>query len=369
MPSITIVLGAGFSQSLGIPGTRQISELVERKLENRHGKEFRDLRDRLHERFGDSYNFEVLAAALEACEPFGKPNMIAEPYASVLPQIAALRDGVTVERARDMYEILMGEIIAATSTDWTHAIAQDRCKQIAKCFDAFENRCDAVEIATLNYDQGAETFHRDYVDGFVGDGERQYFDTATFLTGKARTRIGHLHGCIAYGIEEAPKRFVKVTGPLEPRRVQLWTPRLDGSNWTGVITGSDKPGKLAMPPYNVYFAWLADQLLKNSQLLIIGYGIGDYHLNVWFSMALRFQAKQEIRCVIIDCFDPKPGQFPASASLYAYATGEDSILSADEQAKVQFKDGIAQSGGAMLIHTGFPLTDAQLDEVVRFMSS
>lgn len=367
MSSLTVVLGAGFSQSLGIPGTRRITQIIDEKLAHRHGERYSALRDRLMDRFQNKYNFEVLAAALEACEPFGKPSILAEPYASVLPHVAVLRDDLNVEIARDMYEVVMGEIVSAVSVDWARTIASDRRVQIQKCFDCIEKPHEAVEIATLDYDLGAETFHEGYVDGFVGKGDRQYFDVATFLSKEVRTRIGHVHGCIAYGIEEAPKKFVKVTGPLEPRRVQLWTPRNDGSFWSGLITGSDKPGKLAMPPYSVYFAWLGDQLLKSNRLLIIGYGIGDYHLNVWLTTALRFHARRDIRCVIVDHFNPTSGEFPDSVGLYAYANGKESILTPEEKTAIEFKDGMARSAGAMLVHTGFPLTDGQLEEVARFL--
>ena len=160
-----------------------------------------------------------------------------------------------------------------------------------------------------------------------------------------------------------------MTGSLQPRRVALWVQRTDGTFWSGVITGNDKPGKLAMPPYSVYFPWLADKLLRSTRLLIIGYGIGDYHLNVSLLTALRFHAKRDIRCVIVDCFDPDSGNLPDSLGLYAYATGKDSALTPEEQKAIQFKDGTARSEGAMLVHTGFPLTDTQLDEVGGFLSS
>lgn len=84
MSSITLVLGAGFSQALGIPGTLEITDRIDLLLDQHFVVQYRQLRDRLVGKFGARYNFEVLAAALEACEAFGKPNMFAEPYASVM---------------------------------------------------------------------------------------------------------------------------------------------------------------------------------------------------------------------------------------------------------------------------------------------
>jgi hypothetical protein len=363
--SITLVLGAGFSQALGIPGTREITDRVDTRLEAIFTGRFQPLRDRLRAKFHDSYNFEVLAAALEACEPFGAPHVLAPPYPSVLPEIATLQRDLNVDLARALYETLMGEMVQAVSDDWRGSLDGVRRKQIHLFFESIRGQHDRVEIATLNYDLGAEDFQTDYTDGFVGDGEHQYFESSAFMNPQSRVRIGHLHGCIAYGFEEAPRRFVKIAGKLEPRRVMLWTPRTDGSLYTGMITGSDKPNKLVLPPYSVYYAWLADQLLRTDRLVVIGYGVADVHVNAWLTTAL--QHNPGLRCVIVDYIAEGITIPQMPYGLYAYASGAVGMPSAEEWKALQFDDGIARDDRAMLVRTGFPLSDSQLAAVLAFL--
>lgn len=367
MPAITIVLGAGFSQALGIPGTQEITDRVDSSLDGHFGGQYRQLRDRLAAKFGARYNFEVLAAALEACEPFGKPHAWAQPYASALPEVAVLREDVSVEFSRALYESLMGEIVSAVSMDWKASLEGTKAERIRAFFDALSRQYDRLEIATLNYDLGAESFQHDFTDGFVGDGERQYFESSAFMNPKSGTRIGHIHGSIAYGFEEAPRRFVKVSGVLEPRRVMLWTPTTEGHLYSGMITGSDKPAKLVLPPYSVYYAWLADQMLRTDRLIIIGYGMADPHVSAWLATAL--QHNPDLRCVIIDMIGEQITEPPMSFALYRYAVGEPGMPSTEQWKSETFADGIARNERAMLVRTGFPLCDTQLAQMIDFLKT
>ena len=230
----------------------------------------------------------------------------------------------------------------AASIDWRSALPDPERQRIQLVFDRRARQYDKVGIATLNYDLGAEAFQSHYTDGFSGDGAYQYFSPAKFLKHDTGVRIGHLRGSIAYGILEAPPTLVKINGLLDPRRVPLWMPLKDGSLYAGVITGHDKPNKLLMQPYSVYFAWFAEQLLHSNRLLVIGYGVGDVHLNVWLMTAVRHHAMEDLRCVIVDHFDPLSDETPRIMYLYAYATGRETPLTAEQRRAMAFDRGIAR---------------------------
>lgn len=62
---------------------------------------WRSVRDERNAFWHPDHNFEVLVAALEACEPFGAPHLLAPPYPRVLPETATLRGYLNVFPKRD----------------------------------------------------------------------------------------------------------------------------------------------------------------------------------------------------------------------------------------------------------------------------
>lgn len=364
-PRLTVLLGAGFSQSLKVPGTKEVGKAIDDALSTKFGSGYVDLRQRLKARFGKAYNFEIVAAALEACEPYGGPGYIpGSTYLAVQPDIAELRAGLDLKFARDMYELLMFVLVQQISIDWELlAPAQD----VARVSDLFRTLGDdhRLDIATLNYDDIVETLVPDLNDGFEGTSDKQSFSSAKFLADDQFPKIAHLHGSLRYGVSKAG-RFEKNTGDLSPRRTPLWHPRADGSFYVGMVTGTDKPQKMILPPYSVYFMWLGQRLLTSPRMIVCGYGVGDVHVNVWLANAARHHGG-DYRMVIVDFF--KEDKVPEKIrGLFAYAAGfESGVLDQSVGSSLKFVDGIATLNGAMLVRAGLPLSATQMKTVSEFI--
>ena len=204
------------------------------------------------------------------------------------------------------------------------------------------------------------------MDGFEGTEQYQQFNSAVFLRNDDAPRIAHVHGAITYGITEGPKTFVKNIGELKPRRVPLWTPRLDGSLWTAIVTGADKPNKLVLPPYAFYYAWLANALLDSPKIMVIGYGVGDVHIKAWLAYAAAHHRGSDFRMVIVSKFTTMP---PRNVfEIFAFAAGfEGDPYDEPALQGLNFADGITTFGGAMLVNTGMPLAAPQLAKVLAFL--
>lgn len=367
---VMVLLGAGFSQTLGIACTAKIGHEIDDALaRGRCAAVYIPLRDRLIARFQTAYNFEVLMAALEACIVYGRPGFLpgSPEYRSVIPEIATMRPDITAHAAAQMYEIAMEIIAREVGMDWrSTATSKDRYR-LRTFFDALRSRW-RLSVATLNYDDGAEEFIPDAVDGFVGKGDLQAFDSRAFLADDSRPRIAHVHGSLAFGITELSKQFVKNVGPPRTRREMMWTERLDGIIWSAVVTGAEKPNKLVLQPYSIYYAWLTNEMLRTPRTVIVGYGMGDLHINAWLVNVALHHDGPDYRLVIIDKFtrDTLPEHLTdifAMAAGYANRVDAGSALSA-----LRFEDDVATHGSAMIIRSGLPLTDRQLNRMLLFLA-
>lgn len=365
MEHVTLLLGAGFSQSLGIPGTQAISELVDGEL-TRFGSPFIELRERLKARFECDYNFEALAAALEVCGAYEAPSYLpTPPYRSVIPDVAVLSHGLNPKLTSEMYEVLMQVVMRSVTVDWKASIDGTVLGDIQRTIDGLRG-IFTLNIATLNYDQGVENFVPDAIDGFTGDDDLLDFYPGFFL-GKPGNKIGHLHGSSLFAFPEARYGIMKMRDLERFRRHRLWTRRLDASYYSAVITGASKPEKLTMPPYNFYYNWLANELLRSPRLLVVGYGAADPHINVWLAHAAQLHGN-EFRSVFIDKFE----LIPPAPLLRLIGISEG--FSSEREAQptfdgITFNNGVAQLKRSLVISTGLPLTSDQSNAVLTFLTS
>ncbi len=208
MESVTVLLGAGFSQALAILGTAAISEIVDDELKP-FGRPFIALKQRLATRFGQKYNFEVLAAALEVCGAYEPPSfMPTPPYHSVIPDVAALRNGLDSKITSIMYEHLMQLVMKAVTVDWRASIDNEVVTRVEDTVDRLRSTF-VLDIATLNYDQGAEHFVPDAIDGFSGSDGPLEFDPRIFLH-EGASKIAHLHGSSLFAFPETRNIIMKM---------------------------------------------------------------------------------------------------------------------------------------------------------------
>jgi hypothetical protein len=368
-PGVTLLLGAGFSQGLGIAGTAALSSCIDAVLlAGAHASAYEALKARLETRFGTRYNFEILVAALESCRVFGRPSPLpgAPDYASVIPEIADLRNDLSVDAADAMFQVAMGIIDAEIGKNFTSRLSAAQCTQMIAFFNALRGKWQ-LNVGTLNYDHGVEMFVPDIFDGFVGSGNPQQFDSTQFMLPDGRPRIAHIHGDLQFGITQGEKRFVKYSaGRSGPRQDLMWTSRLDGIVWSGFIAGGDKADKIVLQPYSIYYAWLARVLLDSPRMVVVGYGVGDLHINAWLANAALHHQRSEYRAVFIDRF--AGGSLPQHLlQMAAIAAGIGNRGSAPEFDGLSWTDDIAVYGPVMIIRSGIPLNDSQRKRMMEHL--
>jgi hypothetical protein len=370
-PGITLLLGAGFSQGLGITGTAALGTRIDGELSaGPHAVKYLALKARLQARFGAKYNFEVLVAALESCRVFGPISLLpgAPPYASVIPEIAELRSDLPVDAADRMFETSMSIINDEIGMDFVSALTPEAKEAMDAFFRGLYEKWQ-LNVATLNYDHAVETFVPDIFDGFVGDGDVQQFESWQFMRRDGRPRIAHIHGDLQFGITQGEKHFIKHAAPRTGMRWDMmWAPRLDGVIWTTLIAGGDKADKIVLQPYSVYYAWLGHVLLDSPRIVVIGYGVGDLHINAWLTNAALHHQGPEFKAVFIDRFDGDnlPKHLLGVAAIAA-GIGESVDGAAKELGSLDWHDDIAVHGPMMVIRSGIPLSEHQRTSIMKHL--
>lgn len=161
-------------------------------------------------------------------------------------------------------------------------------------------RADCVtRIYTTNYDDFILQSSPDLFTGFpeatVAAGVRR-FDGREFWAGARRDCVFHLHGGVHLGFHngdpgsrigdlfwyddrEEAKRNASYMGSGQRR--------LDGSqvHRSAIVTGLDKLSRLQGAPMSYYYASFARDALAADVIYIVGYGLGDVHLNNWLHEA------------------------------------------------------------------------------------
>lgn len=161
-------------------------------------------------------------------------------------------------------------------------------------------RADCVtRIYTTNYDdfilQSCPDLFTGFPEATVTAGVRR-FDGREFWAGAARDCVFHLHGGVHLGFHDGdPSSRI---GDLfwyddreEAKRNSSYMGsgqrRLDGSqvHRSAIVTGLDKLSRLQSAPMSYYYASLARDALAADVIYIVGYGLGDVHLNNWLHEA------------------------------------------------------------------------------------
>lgn len=172
-----------------------------------------------------------------------------------------------------------------------------------------------LDIFNLNYDTWIEQSLDSYVDGFIDIPKYNFqrFDINKFLNTQNDNIIAHLHGQIKF----APPNWKIITdktntlcSPDENKYINIYpkntlykyknyedannrrnniiysSPQQNQSGENifnaNIITGLLKTDKILQTPFDVYYHKFLDSLTKNHNLLIIGYGFSDLHINKAF---------------------------------------------------------------------------------------
>lgn len=157
-----------------------------------------------------------------------------------------------------------------------------------------------LDIFSLNYDTWLEQIFDEYNDGFIDTNSKSQFlqfKPNKVLDSNHHINIHHMHGQIDFrsiGILENTKemfddyqlnRIYKIKNVNKTKR-KLNSACSDNTTQAGdhlkncpIITGKMKIEKTIFPPLDAYRTNFNNCIVKNSNLLIIGYGFADYYID------------------------------------------------------------------------------------------
>lgn len=332
-PRLTVLVAAGGSVELGVPGNQDLLEVAIRAIQqspaevsNECPVPLRTVVDQLLRRckdyYGNGYNFEHLLHVLEALatlqnslqrhapsiEKAVEPMLVGDPHRDIA---CALDPYFPASAQQALILGLHAKMSEASAAARAHG-SWSRYQSFWRALDAEFDLC----VATLNYDSLiAQALNA----GGQDQGFEQIPGEATWRFNERmlveNPRLMHLHGSIHFGDREYgsdPNRFA-----YEDERSDLyWHPTAEAAgaplkvaatrsgqaerlNVKGpLITGLDKSDKLLTEPYGSYLRVFAQGLGGCNRLLIIGYGFGDAHINALIGRMGRFHgARRRIALV------------------------------------------------------------------------
>lgn len=206
----------------------------------------------------------------------------------------------TVELDRQALVSLIGFMVDTIFETMTSACARPASSLAPLTRFIADVRADFVtRIYTTNYDDFILQSSPDLFTGFpeenVAAGVRR-FDGREFWAGARRDCVFHLHGGVHLGFyngdscgrigdlfwyddREEAVRHASYRGSGQRR--------LDGSQVqrSAIVTGLDKLSRLQSAPMSYYYASFARDVLAADVIYVVGYGLGDVHLNNWLHEA------------------------------------------------------------------------------------
>ena len=189
-----------------------------------------------------------------------------------------------------------------------------------------------LDIFNLNYDTWVEQTLCDYNDGYVEipgyENKMKRFDIAEYLKNDGRHTISHLHGQInfeypqfnasdinRYAFQETCNTLYKYNDysaakSFRERSARSSDHTQSGENLhrTNIVTGLMKTDKLLWNPLIMYHYRLADSLISNKRLILVGYGFSDLYINNLLSQynAMHFNNRKQIMIDYISDEDWQP---------------------------------------------------------------
>jgi len=309
---LTVLVGAGGSVDLGVPGTKEATDFV-------IGDDPWDEADEWHKTDGwivnqvfnilkqwyrdpADQNFEVLLHAFEGMATLerawrpgaGGRGRVIWSLLTGGPRgelFKIFQDGFADRGAGRLLRRLHGAFadhpMDKSSANWR--AYETWWRELGHAFD--------LDIATTNYDRLIEEAVPSVDQGFrpMSGEEGQRFTPMNFR-GPGH-RLAHLHGSVNFGyrsLTHEPNRYAFPDGFHDLYRFddpkvarESWGARSHPTAQSGedlivapLITGLQKPDKvLAAEPYHSYYRYFGNWLEATPRLLVIGYGFADVHLN------------------------------------------------------------------------------------------
>ena len=303
-----VLIGAGASLDLGAPSTADLTNLVENKVcSNKILKSFRgdsaymEIKEKLLgylQGGADSVNFEhIYHCAHELLFTFDPyPNAVNE-YRPVLVPFINRRFEADENALRNLVQY-MAKFIFNELSAACEKTTESSLKLLAE-FLANLRKNYITRIYTTNYDDFLLQAANDLYTGFPPDqsSNAKSFDNQAFWKAINSDSVFHLHGSVhlGFGPSQATDLDLNSLHWFDDRKsaspFSTYTGsqdlRMDGSQSTrtAVISGLNKLSNLQQQPFSHYYTSMALDAMKSDIVILIGYGLRDFHINTWLSEA------------------------------------------------------------------------------------
>ena len=298
--SITVITGAGASVSAGSPTTKQLTELISQS-DLSHNILDRLLRT---DRPAEATNFEDVLHVLEELEAYLNPEEASRAVSDLKPFLALSRDTADIsddwrEHRKERLSLLQhiqARLIEVDDGGKGHLYAWLR--PLADSYDLrwFTLNYDTVADRTINaisVDVGSKWYNG--FDPTTRHFRSDEYSQAEEKVGELRLWLAHLHGCVRFGYDQTqaglahgpPLEIIEMASADEATRnwqqfhqAFLMDEYADLANVVSpIVSGLRKLERLNSQPYSSYLNSLFDSLARSPNLLLIGYGGADPHIN------------------------------------------------------------------------------------------
>jgi hypothetical protein len=187
-----------------------------------------------------------------------------------------------------------------------------------------------LDVFTLNYDTWIEQFlgEDNYIDGFIdinqfSEIKNTYnglmrFSPLHYLNAENMHTVSHLHGQICFGLHDLKPndinafhfeeqtyslyKYKTFNGAQDFRNRSIRSHLNAQSGHTifpaNIITGRMKTDKMIWSPMQIYMYGFINALMRNEELIIIGYGFGDLYVNTLLYQYLqKHKEKKKVRLI------------------------------------------------------------------------
>jgi hypothetical protein len=306
-PQLLVILGSGFSESLGLPGTTALTAAARRfgrpiTVGGFDRPAFVTVGEALW-RMATSYyqspNFETMlhlvetmlsmpkGAAWLGTDDARKPAFGA--FANIMPQWLPVLEqtGPLREFGEAMMNVVADELVAATERLTDDSIGR------ARAFLAGLAEHYHLIIVTLNYDDVVERCFPQYTDGFLDD-DVASFAPSRLLDAPDVPELIHLHGSVRFAVRrgDGHVEILRCRTAGHAKEIGRWSVAVGTQAGEEVyvgpmVSGYRKSEKLALAPYGYYYWRLTDAIMRCPRAVVVGYGAGDTYLNRWLQEFTR----------------------------------------------------------------------------------
>ena len=305
-----VLVGAGASLDFGAPSTAELTKVIEKKV----------CADKRMQIFGSdlaylkilktlagylqggtcAVNFEqIFHCAHELLFTFDPVSGAVNEYRPILQPF--IRRRIEADK-QALYELVvrMAEFIFEALS----AVCEKPTTNLdpLTSFLAGLRKDHITRIYTTNYDDFLLQAAPDLYTGFDSEPspDAKHFDRRAFWQATDTDCVFHLHGSVHLAFGRLPRD--PDLGDLhwfDDRAAALChssyygsgEQRMDGSQIvrTAVITGLDKFSRLQQRPLSHYYASMARDTMAADIIYVLGYGLGDLHLNIFLAEARRMK--------------------------------------------------------------------------------